>query len=239
LIDSTDSIANKLFESPQKMKQFLLNLSKMHNISYNNILLLMKQRENISYILTEDKMKQYKIYKKEGEKPLKIIKAIKEENDVSFKVEEVWDISQTNAIPKENKKLSKEYIETMLKGICSRREIIFEDDNIMRNLESIVMSIRDNTRPANLTKYNVDEYASQTQAEIDATIYTVAQKLNINTRNYNLNNICKWGIDKDIGELKKSLKYIQMFTNYFIKDFSKQEKLYKIENEKQEDEELE
>lgn len=59
------------------------------------------------------------------------------------------------------------------------------------------------------------------------------------TSNYNLKDICKWGIDKDSRTIKESLKYIQKCTNYFIKDFQTQEKLYNIENEKQQDEEME
>lgn len=87
--------------------------------------------------------------------------------------------------------------------------------------------------------YSVDQYASQTVAEVDATVFAVAKKLNINTRNYNLKDICKWGIDKDTRTLKDSLKYIQKFTNYFVKDFQIQEKLNNLNNEKNKEEEFE
>ena len=78
---------------------------------------------------------------------------------------------------------------------------------------------------------NVDKYASQSQAEVNATIFVVAKKLGINTRNYNLKDVCQWGIDKDTKTLKESLKYMQKFTNYFVKDFESQEKISKIEKQ--------
>ena len=65
----------------------------------------------------------------------------------------------------------------------------------------------------------------------------MAKKLNINT-NYDLKDICKWGIDKEERTLKESLKNIQKFKNYFIKDLQIQEKLNYIDNEKQECEEM-
>lgn len=239
LIDSTDDLAKSLFESQEKMKDFLLTLSKMYNTSYNNILLLKNQRKDISFVANKETMEKYKFNVKDKEEPLEIIKRIKVENEVKFKIDKVYDISQTDAVRKEQKTYSKAYIETILKGMCSRRGITFEANNPMVNLENIITDICSNSRPNNVSMYNVDQYASQTQVEVNATIFSVAKKLNINTRNYNLKDICKWGIDKDTKTLKESLKYIQKFTNYFIKDFQTQEKLNHIENEKQEDEEME
>ena len=207
----------------------------MYNISYSNILLLKNQRENISFVVDKETMEKYKIHVKDGQEPLKVIKRIKVQDEVKFKIDKVYDIKQTDAVKKQNKTYSKEYIETMLKGMCARRGVIFEPNNPIVNLENIIINIKDNSRENNPCTYNVDQYAIQTQAEIDATIFAVAKKLNINTRNYNLKSICKWGIDKDSRTLKESLKYIQKFTNYFIKDFQKQEKLHSLENEKQEE----
>ena len=230
MLDSTDNLAKETFESQEKMKSFLVTLSKMYNTSYSNILLLRNQRDNVSFVADKEKMEKYKYHVKDEEKPLKIIKRIKVEND----------ISQTDAIKKQEKTFSKDYIETMLKGMCSRRGLIFEPNNLMLNLENIITDISNNSRPSNnVTMYSVDLYASQTQAEINATVFAVAKKLNINTRNYNVKDICKWGIEKDSKTLKESLKYVQKFANYFIKDFKTQEKLYNLENEKQQGEEME
>ncbi len=240
MLDSTDNLAKETFESQEKMKSFLVTLSKMYNTSYSNILLLRNQRDNVSFVADKEKMEKYKYHVKDEEKPLKIIKRIKVENDVKFKIDEVYDISQTDAIKKQEKTFSKDYIETMLKGMCSRRGLIFEPNNLMLNLENIITDISNNSRPSNnVTMYSVDLYASQTQAEINATVFAVAKKLNINTRNYNVKDICKWGIEKDSKTLKESLKYVQKFANYFIKDFKTQEKLYNLENEKQQGEEME
>ncbi|MBR0491544.1 MAG: hypothetical protein IJJ82_05830 [Clostridia bacterium] len=240
LLDSTDIFAKELFESQEKMKSFLITLSKMYNASYSNILLLKSKREDISLVATKEKMERYNFHIKDGEEPLKIIKRIQRDNEVKFVVEDVFDISQTDAIKKPEKRFSKEYIETMLKGMCSRRGLVFEPNNPMANIESIVMNIRDNSRNGYFISYNVDRYARQTQVEIEATTFAVAKRLNVNTRNYNFKDICKWGIDQDINTLKESLKYIQKFTNYFVKDFEIQQKLQNIENENmKEEQELE
>ena len=216
LIESTDVMAKETFEDSKKMREFLKTLSDMYNTSYNNILLLKSQRENINFVASKEDFEKYKYNVKEGEKPLKIIKRIKTEEGVKFKVAEVFDISQTDAI--RNKKVyEKEYIDKML------------------NIESIVGDISQNTRQKNNLKYDVDKYASQSQAEVNATIFVVAKKLGINTRNYNLKDVCQWGIDKDTKTLKESLKYMQKFTNYFVKDFETQEKISKIEKQEQEE----
>lgn len=234
LIDSTDIMAKETFEDSKKMREFLKTLSDMYNTSYNNILLLKSQRENINFVASKEDFEKYKYNVKEREKPLKIIKRIKTEEGVKFKVAEVFDISQTDAI--RNKKVyEKEYIDKMLKGMCERRELYYDPNNQMLNIESIVGDISQNTRQKNNLKYDVDKYASQSQAEVNATIFVVAKKLGINTRNYNLKDVCQWGIDKDTKTLKESLKYMQKFTNYFVKDFESQEKINKIEKQEQEE----
>ena len=101
-------MARELFENTEKMKDFLITLSKMYNTSYSNILLLKSQRKDISQILNRDTIQKYKLNVKDNEKPLKIIKRIKLENEVKFKIDEVYDISQTNAVRKENKIYSNE-----------------------------------------------------------------------------------------------------------------------------------
>ena len=106
-------------------------------------------------------------------------------------------------------------------------------------IESIVSDISNNTRSSNASYFDVDRYASQSQAEVIATIFAVAKKLGINTRNYNLTEVCKWGVEKENRSLKESLKYMQKFVNYFVKDFEAQEKIYRIEDQKEDEEEME
>ena len=231
LINSTDKIAKEIFENPNKMRDFLKTLGKMYNTSYNNILLLKSQKENVSFVATKDKIK-------DDEKPLEIIKRIKMNNDVKFKVVEVYDISQTNAI-KKKKEYKKEYVDVILKGMCERRNLYYDPNNQMENIESIVSDISNNTRSSNASYFDVDRYASQSQAEVIATIFAVAKKLGINTRNYNLTEVCKWGVEKENRSLKESLKYMQKFVNYFVKDFEAQEKIYRIEHQKEDEEEME
>lgn len=235
-LELTDCLSKETFESQEKMRSFLLTLSKMYNTSYSNILLLKYQKEEVSLIMDRDEISKYGFTIKEKEEPLKVIKRVKTEDEVKFVLSEVFDISQTDAVKEKENTYSKEYIESMLKGMCARRGLQFEPENPILNLQTIVMNIRDNSRAGNFNVINVDEYAKQTTAEIDATVFSVAKRLNINTRNYNLNDICKWGIDKDTKTLKESLKYMQKFTNYFVKDFQTQEKLNNLENEKNEEE---
>lgn len=239
MLDSTNELAKSLFDSTENMKNFLLLLSKMYNTSYSNLLLLKAQKNGVSFVADKETMKKCNFHIKDGEEPLKVIKRIKINDEVKFKIDKIYDISQTDAVKKQEQVYSKEYIEMMLKGMCSRRGIRFEPNNPMINLENIIINIKDNSRINTSSMYDVDQYASQTEAEVEATIFACAKTLNINTTNYDLKYICKWGIDKDPRTLKESLKYIQKYTNYFVNDFKKQEKLYNIENEKQEDEELE
>lgn len=214
------------------MREFLKTLSNMYNTSYSNILLLKSQREDINFIASKEEFEKYKYHVKDGEKPLKIIKRIKTEEGAKFKVSEVFDISQTDAI-KNKKVYEKEYIDKMLKGMCERRGLYYDPNNQMLNIEFIVSDISQNTRQGNTLKYEVDKFAKQSQIEVNATIFVIAKKLGINTRNYNLKDVCQWGIDKDTKTLKESLKYMQKFTNYFVKDFETQEKINKIEKQEE------
>lgn len=234
LIDSTNNLAKETFESPTKMREFLKTLSKMYNTSYNNILLLKAQREDINFVAEKEELKKYKYNIKDGENPLHIIKRIQTQDGAKFKVADVFDISQTDAI-KNTKIYDKEYVDNILKGMCTRRNLYYDPNNIMLNIESIVGDVSQNTRQGNTSKFDVDRYAKQVQMEVIATTFVVAKKLNINTRNYNLKEVCEWGIDKDTKDLKETLKYMQKFTNYFVRDFEAQEKIYNIQNEKEEE----
>ena len=53
---------------------------------------------NFSSIFHREKLDEYKINLKNEEKPLKIIKRIKTEEGYKFVKDEVYDISQTDAI---------------------------------------------------------------------------------------------------------------------------------------------
>ena len=59
LINSTDKIAKEIFENPNKMRDFLKTLAKMYNTSYNNILLLKSQKENVSFVATKEEYQKY------------------------------------------------------------------------------------------------------------------------------------------------------------------------------------
>ena len=76
MLESTDHLAKETFESQEKLKSFLLTLSKMYNTSYSNILLLKNQRDDVSFVADKDKMEKYKFHVKDNESPLKLIKRI-------------------------------------------------------------------------------------------------------------------------------------------------------------------
>ncbi|MCI8587245.1 MAG: hypothetical protein HFJ49_01370 [Clostridia bacterium] len=230
LLEKTNSLTTELFTDTEKMKDFLCTISKMYNMSYSNILLLKSKRKDISFVANKETIQKYKYHIKPNQEPIKIIRRMKIDNIVKFKVEEVYDISQTDAKPKKNKVYSKEYIEKVLKGMCSRRGLVFQNNHLIDNLENIVINISSNCRINNSSIYNIDRYARQTQIETDATIFAIANRLNIDVKD-NIKDICKWGIDKDLSTLKDSLRYIQKFTNYFINDFQMQERLCHIEQE--------
>lgn len=145
LINSTDTLAKETFEDSKKMRDFLKTLSDMYNTSYSNILILKSQREDINFVASKEDFEKYKYHVKDEEKPLQIIKRFKTEEGVKFKVAEVFDISQTDAV--RNKKVyEKEYIDKILKGMCERRGLYYDPNNQMLNIESIVGDISQNTR---------------------------------------------------------------------------------------------
>ena len=59
LINSTNEMAQETFENPSKMRDFLKTLATMYNTSYNNILLLKSQRDNVSFIATKEEYQKY------------------------------------------------------------------------------------------------------------------------------------------------------------------------------------
>lgn len=70
MLESTDHLGKETFESQEKLKSFLLTLSKMYNTSYSNILLLKNQRDNVSFVADKEKMEKYKFHVKDNEDPL-------------------------------------------------------------------------------------------------------------------------------------------------------------------------
>ena len=240
LLKSTNQLAKDTFANEDNMKDFLTTLSKLYNVSYNNILLLKTQRDELNLVASKEKFIERGINVKDNEKPLKIIKGIKSNGEIEFKLDEVYDISQTDRSIKQNKARSKEYVENILKGMCERRNIAVEpDDSIRSKLEKIIIDIKNNTRQNDSSKNkNMEEYNKQVQVEIEGALFAVTKNLKLNTRNYNFNEICNWGKDKKDKTLKQSLKYIQKFTNYFVSDFKSQEKINASENKKEDEEEF-
>lgn len=240
LLENINNLVKETFNDTNKMKDFLETLSLMYNISYSNILILKSQRQDISFIISKNDVEKHKYEVKENENPLKKVARIKDKNkQYKYITQEVYDISQLNISNKIESKKSIEYIEKMLKGMCSRRGLQYEENNAMANIENIVNDIKNNCRQENLSKYNLDGYLKQIQIENSATTFVIAKKLGINTRNYNLKDICKWGIENDVNTLKESMRYIQKFTNYFILDYKTQEKINRIENTNEDEEEFE
>lgn len=239
LLENIDNLAKETFENKEKLKDFLISLSKMYNISSSNILLLKSQKEDVSHIFSKKDLEKLRINIKENEKPLKVIKRVKKENGYEFITDEVFDIKQTDAEEVKDKIYTKDYIDTMLKGMCSRRGLIFTPNDQISNIESIIMNIKDNCRKDNSSNFNIDDYIRQVSIEIRATMFAVAKKLKINTRNYNFDGICEWGIQTDSRTIKESLRYMQKYTNYFVRDLEIQEKIQKIEQEKNEENEME
>ncbi len=90
--------------------------------------------------------------------------------------------------------------------MCARRSLYYDTNSQMANIESIVSDISHNTRNSNIPYFDVDKYASQSQTEVIATIFAVAKKLGINTRNYNITEVCKWGVDKEKSKVKRKFE---------------------------------
>ena len=63
--------------------------------------------------------------------------------------------------------------------MCERRNLYYDPNNQMENIESIVSDISNNTRSSNASYFDVDRYASQSQAEVIATMLNAKAYLNI------------------------------------------------------------
>lgn len=233
LIKSTNELARDTFKNKDKMKKFLDILAKVYNISSNNILLLMKQREKINKILTEEDIEMKNIQVKEGEVPLKIIKRTK---DNEYTIKRVYDITQTNILSKDNYMPTKSYIERTIKGMLENNNISFYSNaSLLENIQRFVTEISNKTREENPSNFDIDNYAKQKMVEVQASVYAICKIFNIEVNDNELKNVCTWGIDKDTKVLKESLKYIQRYTNYFMKEFRIQVNIDEIEEEFQEE----
>lgn len=231
LLKSTNELAKETFKNEDNIKEFLTTLSKLYNVSYNNILLLKKQRGELKLVASKEKLKKEGINIRENEKPLKIIKAIRSREKLEFKLKEVYDISQTDAQKANENLYSKEVINLILKGMCDRRKILFNRESTRKNIENIIIDIRNNVGKS-INKNGED----QAQVENLCATFGIIKNLKLNTRNYNLAEVCIWGNDKTDKELKNSLKNIQKLVNYFVSDFKSQEKInnnVKINNEEE------
>ena len=74
LIDSTDVMVKEIFEDSKKMREFLKILSDMYNTSYNNILLLKSQKQNINFVASKEDFEKYNIVLKMEKNHLRLLK---------------------------------------------------------------------------------------------------------------------------------------------------------------------
>lgn len=238
LVKKSEELTREVFSDINKMRDFLQTLSKMYNTSFRNVLLLKSQKQDVTYVAEREifEANGYKI--KDEEQPLKYIKPIRIYNELKFKITEVFDISQTDMEKITKNGFDKEYVDKIIQGICSKKQLNYLRNNLMYNIENILSDIS-TSMDNESNPYVVEQYAMRKQIEMDATKFVVAKYLNINTRNYNLKDICKWAVDKDIKTLMTSLKNIQKVSNYFVKEFNAQEKILAIENAKEQEEDEE
>ena len=195
-----DGITN-LFES-DKYKSFLKVISKFHNYSFRNSILIMMQKPEATYVAGFNKWNTFKRKVNKGEKGIKIFapspikkkveqykkdekgnfvyengkKAIEEVEQIipKYKITHVFDISQTNGEP--------------LPSLTEELKGNVEDfNNFKKALEKS-------------TNFNISYGSIKGEAKGYCTP---------DTSDYSFGYLAGWSSDKELGELKESLDTIQ------------------------------
>lgn len=251
-----------------KFKEYLDVMSKFHNYSFNNSIMIMLQKPDASHVAGYTTWKQLGRQVKKGEKGIKILapskyikeiplvdkegKPVLDENGNQktelkefqyFKTVNVFDISQTEgkelpslittlkgkveekqAIYKALEKLT--WVEIQEKTINGRAKGYFKPANLltgeppqivvkkgMEDLQSIKTAIHEAAHcllhDPNKNETESKQARDVQEVQAEAVAYVVSQKLGLDTSDYSFGYIASWSANKQLDELKESLKVIQ------------------------------
>lgn len=211
-----------------KLQNFLDTLAKMPNISYGNCLLLKNQLEDVSKVLPKEVWEKYGKQINELAEPLQIIKYVKDGENTQYKLQEVYDVSQTDSMKVtkgHDKKVVSKIMDNMQKKLDEKYRIRFEKkEYIDETIRQIIFTMNDFSNNGD----SID-FVDNIRFVVEPTIYTIEKHFGFETTNNNdIKHICMWGIDQDNDKLKNGLKDIQRMVNAFIKEFEREQKKFLI-----------
>ncbi len=272
--DLSEKLSNGIKDAldSDRYKNFLKVMSKCYNYSYTNSMLIYVQKEDATIVKPFTDWKKDKVNINKDEKGIKIFCPVKrkvnvykvdekgnfeldeqgekikvgEQEQLTFTIGNVFDISQTNADPEkyELKKESNEKIlnkEEILQKLEKASNIKFEfATNLGRANGMYIPSeekikIRANMGDIKTISTCVHEVAhsilhnknnnlklskEQVEFEAESVAYVVCQKLNVNSKENNFLYLANWVGKEDISEFENSLERIQKASNDILKEFN-------------------
>lgn len=267
-IQKLEQGVKEIFTS-EKYAEFLKTYSKFHKYSINNSIMILMQKPDASNVASFQTWRSLGRPVKKGEKGIKIlvpipykykkevdtkeldgngehIKETKEMQGTSFRVGNVFDVSQTagKELPKLTNDL-KEYsaeIELAIDAVARTSKVpvhfksdmphdkkgyyhiknkeIFINDNMSdtQTFKTLIHEIaHSKIHAVDLDKYNTHE--REVQAE--SVAYVVCNAYGIDTSEYSFGYIAGWSSGKEMSELKSSLSIIQNCSSEMIKSIEK------------------
>ena len=247
----------------EKYEEFLKTYSKFHKYSINNSIMILMQRPDASSAASFQTWKKLGRQVTKGEKGIKILvpipykyekevqnengdKETKEMSGTSFRVGNVFDISQTagKELPKLTTDL-KEYsaeIELAIDAIAgtSKVPVHFKSDMPpdkkgyyhIKNKEIVINDNMSDTQTfktliheiahSKIHAKDLDKYnAHEREVQAESVAYVVCSAYGIDTSEYSFGYIAGWSSGKEMSELKESLSIIQNCSSEMTKSIDK------------------
>lgn len=255
--------------SSDKYAEFLKTYSKFHKYSINNSIMILMQKPESTNVASFQTWKKLGRQITKGEKGIKVfvpipykydkevdtnqldgngdrIKEIKEFKGTSFRVGNVFDISQTagKELPKLTVEL-KEYsaeIEKAIDAIAQTSKVPIRFESDMRHdkkgyyhIKNKEIVINDNLSDTQTFKTliheiahskihakDLDKYnAHEREVQAESVAYVVCNAYGIDTSEYSFGYIAGWSSGKEMSELKESLSIIQDCSSEITKSIDK------------------
>ncbi len=266
----------KLVFNSDSYKDYLKTMSRFHNYSYNNSLLIHLQNPEASYVAGYNTWKTLGRQVKKGEKGITIISPcphtkttyvdaidpdtlqvkrdfngdpIKEKKEITytgFKTSTVFDVSQTDG--KELPKLAEElkgdvpnYMEAMeaVKAVAgvpvkfgewnderkgyydtANKEIVIKAG--MSEAQTLKTAVHELTHSVLHSDKDHMKDPRTMEVEAESVAFIACQHLNLDTSDYSFEYLASWSSDKELPELKASLKTIQQTSHKVIDDIDRE-----------------
>jgi len=253
----------------EKYAEFLKTYSKFHKYSINNSIMILMQKPDASNVASFQTWKKLGRQITKGEKGIKVlvpipykykkevetneldgngnrIRETKELQGTSFRVGNVFDISQTTGkeLPKLTTELSENSvaIELAIEAVARTAEVPIHFDSDMspdkkgyyhiKNKEIVINDNLSNSQTfksliheiahSKIHAKDLDKYnAHEREVQAESVAYVVCNAYGIDTSEYSFGYIAGWSSGKEMSELKESLSIIQDCSSEIINSIDK------------------